>query len=195
MWEMGYHYAAPLSLYAGWAVAIGWPALASGFQRKLDGLGEWFGDRVTHWLGLLLIFSMLLINGAGYTHPANFLRWNMRYFSAPEKQIAHKEALALLKEEPLSIRIAAQNRILPHLADRPTIYRLHDWEKTDWILLSVGENAWPQPDFYPKNLAQKLATSTDWDLIFSRETTAIFARKGKHKHPTVEPSTLLGLRH
>ena len=37
--EMGYHYAAPLSLYAGWAVASGWPTLIKLFRRHLDRLG------------------------------------------------------------------------------------------------------------------------------------------------------------
>ena len=194
MWEMGYHYAAPLSLYAGWAVACGWGTLTVIFRARLDGLGDWFGDRVNPFLSIFVTASAILICSAGYSHPSNFLRWEMSYFSPEAKVRAHNNAIKLLQEQGVSARISAQNRLLPHLADRPVIYRLMDWQKTDWVLLSVGENAWPESDAYPSVLAQSLWKSPEWELVFSEESTAVFARKGKHSLPVVTPVSLLRLR-
>jgi|GEM_PF-1490531 len=193
MWEMGYHYAAPLSFYAGWAVASGWGRLTIVCRRCLDGLGDWFGDRSNPFLSVLVLSSTVLICAAGYSHPSNFLRWEMSYFSPESKVRAHNAAIRLLEEQGVNIRISAQNRLLPHLADRPVIYRLMDWQKTDWVLLSVGENAWPKPDGYPKKLAKRLWASKDWELVFSQESTAVFARLGKHSLSSVSPSAVLGL--
>src|SRR5262249_449276 len=35
MWEMGYHYAAPLSFYAAWSAAIAWPKVQEVAERVL----------------------------------------------------------------------------------------------------------------------------------------------------------------
>jgi len=193
MWEMGYHYAAPLSLYAGWAVACGWPRICGFTQKNLDKLGEWFGDRASHVTAGLLLASMLLINGAGYHHPANFLRWNMSYFATGKKLDAHDAAIRFLETQGREARIAAQNRLLPHIADRPVIYRLQDWEKADWILLSVGDNAWPNPDIYPRQLVRKLGKNPAWVLVFSQNSTAIFARRSVTGLAGVQAQSVLGL--
>ena len=193
MWEMGYHYGAPLSLYVAWATAVGW----SRIRRVTTEVLAWFDGSLRQQaplvLGGYLLASMLLINGAGYPHPANFLRWDMVYFSTPERRASNAGGIALLEAQGRDAKVAAQNRLLPHLADRPVIYRLGDWTKADWVLLSVGENAWPWDDGYPGRLARTLATDPAWRLVHSAGSTAVFARVAVTELPAVAPDPTLGL--
>ncbi len=155
MWEMGYHYAAPLSLYVAWAAAIGWPRARRLASRGLDALAPGLGARAGPALGLYVLASALLVNGFGYRHPANFYKWDEPYFSTPPRRRAHQHAIAFIEANaPLDARLAVQNRILPHLADRPFVYRLGDYPRADWVLLSIGESAWPWPDQYPRQVAR-----------------------------------------
>ncbi len=192
MWEMGYHYAAPLSLYAGWAAAIGGPRVHRALRFVLGGPSG-LGDRAAPILAVYLIAMGLLVGAAGYRHPANFLVWEHGYFSTPERRAHHDAAIRRLRGLDRGARLAAQNRLLPHLADRPVIYRLGDWSKADYVLLSVGENAWPWDDGYPARLVQTLGRSPEWALVHAEGGTAIFARRTVSDWPVVPPTPELGL--
>jgi uncharacterized membrane protein len=168
MWEMGYHYAAPLSFYCAWAAARSWPK-----ARAL-------ADRVPHGsfaLACYVFLSAGLINTFGYRHPANFHKWDEPYFSEPARRVANANAVDFIEAHaPKDAKIAVQNRVLPHLADRPNVYRLGQWEKTDWVLISIGESAWPWPDHFPKAVAGKIKAKPEWRMVFAEEGTAVFAR-------------------
>jgi len=193
MWEMGYHYGAPLCLYAAWAAAAGWPKIRAAADRILEHLAAGTSSRAPVILAGYLIASTLVINGAGYPHPANFLRWDMVYFSTPDRRAANAEAVDLIEDQGRDARVAAQNRILPHLADRPVIYRLGEWAKADWVVLNVAESAWPRDDGFPRRLAKQLAANPDWRLVFSKGETAVFVRSSATDRPEVPPDPLLGL--
>jgi uncharacterized membrane protein len=191
MWEMGYHYAAPLSLYAAWAAAIGWPrALALG-RRTMDALIEGLGHRAETMLALYVLASTLLMNAIGYRHPANFHEWMHGYFSTAERRETNAQAVTLLDGMGRDKKLAVQNRTLPHLADRPFIYRLGDWPKADFALLVINESAWPWDDGFPARLAHDLSAAADWKLIFSEGYTAVFARSTATDLAAVAPSAIL----
>lgn len=197
MWEMGYHYAAPLSFYAAWAAAVSWPrakALAERVLGHLDGGIAGLAPRAPAFLGLLLIGSTVLVNSFGYRHVANFHRWREPYFSQPVRREANAAAVDLVKEQAgPDAKVAAQNRILPHLADRRFIYRLGEWQKTEWVVLSVGESAWPWHDNYARQVARTLHRRKDWRLVLAQDGTAVFARENATDLPPVEPTPQLGL--
>jgi uncharacterized membrane protein len=170
MWEMGYHYAAPLSLYCAWAAA-------RSYERFRSLLDARFGRRASFALPIYLLLAAILINAFGYRHPANFHKWEEPYFSKPDRRRANQSAVAYVeanasKEE----KVAAQNRILPHLADRPFIYRLGDWGRADWVVVSPGESAWPWPDSFAHQVSRTLRSSKDWTLLFEESGTQVFAR-------------------
>lgn len=192
MWEMGYHYAAPLCLYAGWAAAIAWPRVTAMFEAiagraRIAGRG---GAIATAYL----LTAALLVTSFGYRHPSNFYRWREGYFSKPERRASNAAGVALIEAQGRDARVAAQNRLLPHLADRPVIYRLGDWEKTDWVILSVGESAWPYDDGMPRRLAGRLAEDAAWRLVFAQDGTAVFARAAVTDLPAAPPTLNLGVR-
>ncbi len=192
MWEMGYHYAAPLCLYMGWATAVAWPrvvALFDGLVGKLALPGR--GSAVAT---AYVLTAALLVTQYGYRHPANFYRWREGYFSKPARRSANAGAVALVAAQGPDARVAVQNRILPHLADRPVIYRLGDWKKTDWVVLSVGESAWPYDDGLPRRIAQQLTRDAAWRLVYSVEGTAVFARVDHTTLDAVEPDPQLGTK-
>ncbi len=193
MWQMGYHYAASLSLYSAWAAAVGFERARGLLSQLLQWLGENLGRHAAAVLGLHVLLAALLVNAFGYHHPSNFLRWREGYFSTAPRQRANGAAVAFLAEQGKDARLAVQNRILPHLADRPVVYRLGEWEKADWVLLSVGESAWPYDDGLPGRLARQLSQNADWRLVFAQEGTAVFARVSVMDLPGVAPTPGLGL--
>lgn len=193
MWEMGYHYAAPLCLYAGWAAALAFPGLERRGQALLERLGPGLGARAAQVLALYLLASLVLVNSVGYRHPANFHRWNEDYFSTPARQASNAKAIQLLRGLDREEKIAAQNRLLPHLADRPYAYRLGDYQKADYVLMTVGESAWPWDDGYPARLARELGQGQAFILVYAEGDTLIFARNGRGKMPRVSGPAALGL--
>ncbi len=191
MWEMGYHYAAPLSLYAGWAAAVGWPRIARAGRWLLGHAG--LASLAPRAIALYVVAMAILVCAIGYRHPANFLRWNEPYFSSPERRQNNHAAVALLEAQGREARLSVQNRILPHLADRPVIYRLGEWAKADWVLVSIGESAWPYDDGMPLRLARDLARDTAWKLVFAQGDALVFARVGATPLPAVPPPERHGL--
>jgi uncharacterized membrane protein len=191
MWEMGYHYAAPLSLYAGWASAVAWPRVDAGLRALLSRVGA--AASAPRILAIYVLVLGGLVNALGYRHPANFHRWDESYFSTPARREHHRGAVALLESEGREARLAVQNRILPHLADRPVIYRLGEWAKADWVLLSIGESAWPYDDGLPARLARDLLRDDGWRLVYAQGETLVFARSGVTTRPAVPPPPHLGL--
>lgn len=191
MWEMGYHYAAPLSLYAGWASALAWPRVDAGLRLLLARAGA--AASAPRVLAVYVLVLAGLVNALGYRHPANFHRWNESYFSTPERRAHHRGAVALLESEGRDARLAVQNRILPHLADRPVIFRLGEWAKADWVLLSIGESAWPYDDGLPARLARDLLHDPGWRLVYASGETLVFGRVTATARPAVPAPPHLGL--
>lgn len=173
MWQMGYHYAAPLSLYAGWAAALTLPCVMKTLTQALNGSAV----RASFVISLYLLLASLLVNAYGYRHPANFHRWTEDYFSSPPKQVSNQAAVDYVKALGPGVKVAAQNRILPHLADRPGIWRLGEYRKADLVVLSVGESAWPYPDRFPTTLRAKLEADAGWERVFEEGQTFVFVRR------------------
>lgn len=194
MWEMGYHYATSLSLYAGWAAVRGYPWARSVLRRALRRLGAGLPARTADVvLPAYLALAALGITGVGYKHPSNFFRWRESYFASPDTKADQDGAVALLAAQGREARLAVQNRVLPLLADRPVIYRLGDWAKADWVLLTVGASAWPWDDGFPGRLARDLARDPNWRLVYASGATAVFARAEKTTLEAVAPTPGLKL--
>lgn len=178
MWQMGYHYAAPLTLYAGWAAARALPAatawVATGLQR-IEPSGSRSAARA---LALYFVFVGLLVNGFGYRHPANFHVWRESYFSTADKQRDNAAAVAFVRGFGREAKVAAQNRILPHLADRPWIWRLGEHKKANLVVLSLDESAWPYSDRFPAQLAAQLDRDPEWSVAFEAGLTRVYERRG-----------------
>jgi uncharacterized membrane protein len=177
MWEMGYHYAAPLAFYSAWAAAVSWPKVQALSERVLAYLSSDLRGRSPAALSFYVLASMILINSAGYRHPANFHHLREDYFSTPERRAQNAKAIALIEDQGIDAKAAVQNRMLPHLADRPHIYRLGDYLKADYVLLNTAEDAWPYDGGHPKRLRDQLAKNPAWIQLFHEGDTFLFARK------------------
>lgn len=176
MWQMGYHYAAPLCLYAGWAGAIGLPRAREVARRLLEALSPGRGGREAPALAVYILMSALLINAFGYRHRANFHRWRESYFSTPAHAEANRAAVSFVQQMGREVAVAAQNRVLPHLADRSRIWRLGDYERAEVVVLSIGESAWPWDDGYPARLERQLERSPVWERVFKKEQARVWRR-------------------
>lgn len=176
MWQMGYHYAAPLCLYAGWAAALGIPKARAVVARGLEALSPGRGRRASNALVAYLLIGGLLVNAFGYRHRANFHRWREDYFSRPDRRAANAAAVAHVQALGRDVSVAAQNRILPHLADRAEIWRLGDYEHAEVVVLSIGESAWPWDDGYPSRLDRQLERRPEWTRIFEEGNARVWRR-------------------
>jgi uncharacterized membrane protein len=193
MWEMGYHYAAPLTFYSAWAAAIGWPKIARAAERALAFLSEELRGRSAAAIAIYVLAAGIMTNAAGYRHAANYHHWMEDYFSIPERRETNAKAIALIASQGREARVAVQNRMLPHLADRPWVYRLGEHAKADFVLLNLSESAWPYDDGFPRRLVNQLGRDPAWRLVFSEGETAVFARREKTDLPAVSPAPPLGL--
>jgi len=170
MWHMGFHYAAPLALYAGWGAA-------RGLGRIERGLGSWRWVAAPRTGVVVFVAAMAAFTlAAGYRHPANFLKWRYAYYSSPPKRQANAAAVRWLDQHAPRGHVAAQNRLLPHLARRRVIRRLAEYERTDWVVLSLGEDAWPYDRGFPRRLDAKLAAAPVWSRVFDERGTRIYRR-------------------
>lgn len=189
MWGMGYHYGVPLSFYAFWATARGWRQ-ARLFTRAMLGKlgGPALGARAGAVLIVYLFMSSLLVDAFGYRSSSEYLRWGRDYFSTPARAAAHRVVIERLRGRGSEARIAAQNHLIPHLSRRQYIFMIDRWQKADWVLLSLGESAWPFQKDRPKRLARRLYADPEWRLVDSRLGTVLFMRAGAADWPAVAPS-------
>ena len=175
MWQMGYHYAAPLTLYAGWAAARALPRCERAAGRALSA----FAARPVRGAGAAAVF-LLAAGGAtnqlGYRHPANLHRPDEPYFAAPAVRRAQAAGVRFVDRLGDEVAVAAQNRLLPHLAQRRRIWRLGRWDGAEVVILSLGESAWPYPASFPDRLAGILEGDPGWRLVFSDGPVRVFAR-------------------
>jgi len=178
MWEMGYHYAAPLCLYAGWAAA----RCASRLEARvaLPWTGRVEIDRQRRSRRALAAFVLLMGVGTsvwGYKHPANFLVWRYPYYATAEQARSNRVVLeAFRAQAPADAKVAAQNHLLPHVADRRYVWRLGEWQKADWVLLAHGQGAWPVGPAFVSRLDRQLRQDPSWRLVEESGRTALFAR-------------------
>jgi uncharacterized membrane protein len=178
MWEMGYHYAAPFCLYAGWAAA----RCASRLEARI--LLPWTGraesERQRRNRRALALFVLLMSAGTliwGYKHPANFLVWRYPYYASPAQAQANRALLdAFRAQAPAGAKVAAQNHLLPHVADRQHVWRLNEWEKADWVLLATDQDAWPVGPAFVSRLDRRLRRDSSWRLVHEAGQGALFAR-------------------
>lgn len=190
MWQMGYHYAAPLTLYAGWAAALAIPRAGRLVRRLLEAVAPGQGRAAARALAVYVLLSAATVNHWGYRHPANFHVWREPYFSTPAKRRDNARAVAFVRALGRDVSVAAQNRILPHLADRPGIWRLGEHERADVVVVSLGENAWPYADAYPGQIARRLMAASEWRLVFVEGTSLVFARGALGLEPVAPPPEL-----
>lgn len=176
MWEMGYHYAASLSLYAAWATALALPKLEAGLRGLGDRL-ELDGRLLARvWLPAFLMAMTLLVNQAGYKHPSVYHKLGQSYFITGEKRSDYAAGVRWLKAKGRGARVAAQNRLMPHLADRLEIHPIDRWAQADFLLLALGDDAWPHDAGYPARLERQLVASGEWRVAFSQGNVRVLER-------------------
>lgn len=183
MWQMGYHYAAPLTLYAGWAAALGYPRVAPLVDRWMALVAPDRRRLGARAAAIAVLAAWALVAARGYRHPSNFLVWRESYFADDARRSADAAAVAFVREMGRDVKVAAQNRLLPHLADRAQIWRLGDHAHADVVVLSLGESAWPYSDAFPGQLARRFESDAGWTLVFSEGPARVFARAPEGAKP------------
>jgi hypothetical protein len=186
MWEMGYHYAAPLTLFVAFAAFDALPRLMEArwaWRLRLDRPA-----RIAALLGL----TALLVNGFAYRHRSNFMTWNHDYFLAADEAAA---ARAMVARVPRGVSVEAMNHVLAHLADRKEARFLQPVPRADALAFSLAQDDWkPQrgnvaPRHY-RGLIKRLLKGPEYKLVFSEHRAVLFLRQGV-VGAAVEPSEQL----
>ena len=183
MWEMGYHYAAPLTLFVAVAAVDALPRLMGS-----DTAWRWRLERPAVLAGSALMLCVL-VNGFGYRHASNFLTYDHDYFLNANEA---KAARAMVAKVPKGVSVEAMNHVLAHLADRKEAYFLRRKSKADFIAFSLGQDDWipnrgnVSPKSYRRRI-QKLIDGKQYRLVFSQRLSLLFQRQSGDQ-PQTAPS-------
>jgi uncharacterized membrane protein len=183
MWEMGYHYAAPLTLYVAVAAVDAVPRFMEHPSRW-----SWRLQRPAVLAGAVLLLCVL-VNGFGYRHQSNFMTWNHDYFLSPAEAAAARKMVA---QVPAGASVEATNHVLAHLSDRKDARFLKRSPTSDALAFSLGQDDWKpnrgnvRPQKY-KTMIRRLIAEKEYRLVFSEELALLFLRGGADQ-PQASPS-------
>ena len=192
MWEMGYHYAAPLTLFVAFAAVEGLADLRVWAEERLVVLSRPLP------LAVIVISLAALTNLYGYKHPSNFLTWNHDYFQHEQEAAASHRMLALV---PAMGSVEAMNHLLPHVAARKEVTFPRDWPKADIQVFNFSQSAWhPQANHskaWIRDRLRRLHRDKRWRLAFSEASAVLFldaeAFPGREAEPSAKLKKLLRL--
>jgi uncharacterized membrane protein len=173
MWEMGYHYAAPLTLFVAFAAA-----------DALGGTGKLF-DTLERFLGLrarrawVVVVLAVLVNGFAYRHLSNFLTWDHDYFLDRAESAA---TLAMIDTLPPTASVEAMNHVLAHVADRRQARFLSSNPTADAVAFNFAQTDWlPSRGNRGRSAMRRairgLLKNPDYRLAFSQRSAVLFRRE------------------
>jgi uncharacterized membrane protein len=132
----GYHYGVPAAAMAMVGLVLGW-------QRLRD------AQRAGHALPLYLLACALLVGvlppyrTPGGNRRSDLYQLRQPYVAAPEDVATQRRAVTFIERLPVS-KVAAQDRLLPHLAGRPDVYMLDRALEADAVALQMNGATWPE---------------------------------------------------
>ncbi|MBF94664.1 MAG: hypothetical protein CMH58_05820 [Myxococcales bacterium] len=186
MWEMGYHYAAPLTLFVAFAAVEG-----------IDDLLKWSKGRFSvlerpQSVAVLVASLAVLTNLYGYKHPSNFLTWEHDYFQTVEEAEASHRMLA---EVPATGAVEAMNHLLPHVAARKVATFPRAWPKAEIHVFNFSQSAWhPQSNHskrWIRDRLRRLHREKRWRLAYSEASAVLYLDTKQFPGPEVKPSIQL----
>jgi uncharacterized membrane protein len=126
----GYHYGVPAAATACVGLMLGWRRLRASNRD---------GRRLPRYvIGCALVSGLL----PPYRTPAENVRSDLyvlrpRYLAAAEDVRTQQQAVAFIGRSP-HVKVAAQDRLLPHLAGRPHVYTLERAPEADVVALQLN---------------------------------------------------------
>jgi uncharacterized membrane protein len=172
MWEMGYHYAAPLTLFVAFAAAdaLGNRGLVSDLLARAIGL------RARRAWAILLL--ALLVNGFAYRHVSNFLTWDHGYFLDRSESAA---TLEMIDAIPAGSSVEAMNHVLAHLSDRRDARFLQRKATADSVAFNFAQTDWlpnrgNRGRSAMRSAIRNLLKNPSYRLAFSQRSAVLFRR-------------------
>jgi uncharacterized membrane protein len=132
----GYHYGVPAAAMAMVGLLLGWQRLR---EANRDG----------HDLPLFLLVCAVGVGALppyrtpGGNRRSDLYQLRQPYVAAPEDIATQRRAVTFIERLPVS-KVAAQDRLLPHLAGRPEVYMLDRALDADVIALQMNGATWPE---------------------------------------------------
>jgi hypothetical protein len=186
MWEMGYHYAAPLTLFVAFAAVEGMADLLVWAEDRMPVLAK------PQCLAIIVLSLAILTNLYGYKHPSNFLTWDHGYFQGPEEASASHEMLSMV---PATGSVEAMNHLLPHLAARKEVTFPRDWPKAEIQAFNFSQSGWHpqahQSKGWTRDRIRRLHRDKRWRLAFSKSSAVLFLDGQRYPGSEATPSTEL----
>ncbi|HEY4223101.1 MAG TPA: DUF2079 domain-containing protein [Myxococcota bacterium] len=164
MWTLGFHYSLPLVGLCAYGAVDALARLRTVFrQRAFDAVA-----------GAVLVLACFASNAAA-PFPPELATLNKSYMADDATIDRYHRALALI---PDNAKVAAQNHLLPHLANRQFIWQpLAKYIlRADYIILDSRGSPWPQTQAQVARTIATLRADSGYTSIFDEQGTVVFQR-------------------
>jgi uncharacterized membrane protein len=164
----GYHYGVPAAATAMVGLLLGW--------RRLKEAG-----RAGRGLPAYLLVCVLVVGALPpYRTPGGNRRSDLYllrqpYAAAPEDVETQRHAVAFIERLPQS-KLAAQDRLLPHLAGRPEVYMLEGAQQADVVALQMNGATWPDGRPAWKRRVREIWGGGRFAVVFCEGQTVVLRR-------------------
>ncbi|HEX6738595.1 MAG TPA: DUF2079 domain-containing protein [Vicinamibacteria bacterium] len=164
----GYHYGVPAAAMALVGLALGWARLRAAGR---DGRG------LPRYVLLCALAADLLppFRTPAGNRRSDLLFLRQPYAAAPEDAATQRAAVAFVGRNP-QLKVAAQDRLLPHLAGRPHIYMLERAAEADVIALQMNGATWPEGRPAWKTRVRALWGTGGYAVVFCQGQSVVLAR-------------------
>lgn len=164
----GYHYGVPAAATAMVGLLLGWSHLRQARRA---------GHRLPIYLLACVLLTGLLppFRTPGGNTRSDLYHLRQPYVAAPEDVATQRDAVAFIKRLPHA-RVAAQDRLLPHLAGRPTITMLEGALEADVIALQMNGATWPDGRPTWKRRVREIWGTGAFAVAFCKGQTVVLRR-------------------
>jgi uncharacterized membrane protein len=164
----GYHYGVPAAAMAMVGLLLGWRRLR---EANRD------GRRLPIYLLVcaLLVGTLPPYRTPGGNRRSDLYQLHQPYVAAPEDVATQRRAVAFIERLPQS-KLAAQDRLLPHLAGRPEVYMLERAIEADVVALQMNGATWPDGRPTWKRRIRDIWGSGRFAVVFCEGQTVVLRR-------------------
>jgi uncharacterized membrane protein len=164
----GYHYGVPAAATAVVGLALGWHRLR---QAGRD------GRRLPMYVLLCAVLVDVLppYRTPGGNRRSDLLFVRQSYVAAPADVATMRRAVAFVGRDP-RVRVAAQDRLLPHLAGRPQIFMLDRAAEADLVVLQTNGATWPEGRPAWRRRVRELWDTGAFAVAFCEGQSVVLAR-------------------
>ena len=170
----GHHYGGPAHAMAVCAAVMGGARIRTWLMAR-PSVAEgpaWLARAASSWPAVLMLLSTAFADTVGPWGPTDLFLLKKPYHPAVEDRETMRHAVDSV---PDGVPVAAQNYLLPHLADREKVFILERARDAVYVVMTPNTNPWPYDRAYHDRLAQELL-GEGWRVHFCEGNSFVLAK-------------------